>query len=145
MNWGNKLLVTFIVFGAGMSFLVYRSMNTNYELVDKEYYKNELRYQEVIDGVNRANALSDVVKLTQTSAGIALQLPAEMKGQRVSGTVHFYCDYDARNDRKFGLSTDTNGMQVLDDKLVASGSYLVKISWKAGDKDYYTEKPLTIN
>ncbi|MBL7740778.1 MAG: FixH family protein [Chitinophagaceae bacterium] len=144
MNWGNKLLVTFIVFGAGMFFLVYRAMSTNFELVDKEYYKNELRYQEVIDGVNRANALSEVVKLAKTDNGLVLQLPAEMKGQEVSGTVHFYCDYDAKRDRKFEIHTDNNGMQMLDDKLIVSGNYIVKISWKAGGKDYYTEKPLSI-
>lgn len=63
MNWGNKLLVTFIVFGAGMGVLVYKSMNTTYELVEKDYYKKELRYQEVIDGSNRANALSAAASL----------------------------------------------------------------------------------
>ena len=41
MNWGNKLLVTFVVFGAGMIFLVYRAVKTNYELVEKDYYKND--------------------------------------------------------------------------------------------------------
>ena len=41
MSWGNKLLVAFIVFAAGMFYLVYRSVNTNYELVEKDYYKSE--------------------------------------------------------------------------------------------------------
>ncbi|HEY6502806.1 MAG TPA: FixH family protein [Chitinophagaceae bacterium] len=145
MNWGNKLLITFLVFGAGMSYLVYRAVTTNFELVDKEYYKNELRYQEVIDGVNRANTLSDVVRLTQTGEGLVLQLPAEMKEQVIAGTVHFYCDYDAGKDKKFSLHTDTDGKQVLDNRQLASGNYTVKISWNAGDKKYYTEKPVTIN
>jgi hypothetical protein len=144
MNWGNKLLVTFIVFGAGMLFLVYRAVTTNFELVDKEYYKNELRYQEVIDGVNRANALSDVVTLAQTGSGLALQLPAEMKDQTITGTVHFYCDYDSKKDKKFALNTDASGGQLLDDKQITAGSYTAKISWKANDKEYYTEKPITV-
>ena len=145
MNWGNKLLVTFLVFGGGMSYLVYRAVSTNYELVDKEYYKSELRYQEVIDGVKRANALSDVVKLTQTGSGLALQLPAEMKDQTISGTVHFYCDYDAKKDKTFTLNTDAGGRQILDEKQVTPGNYTAKISWNANGSEYYTEKPITIN
>lgn len=145
MNWGNKLLVTFIVFGAGMSYLVYRAVNTDFELVEKEYYKSELRYQEVIDGIKRANALSDVVKLTQTDSGLSLQLPAEMKGQQVSGTVHLYCDYNAKRDKKFALNTDTEGRQILDEKQIAPGNYIAKITWSANGTGYYTEKPITIN
>jgi len=144
MNWGNKLLITFVVFGSGMFYLVYRSVTTNFELVDKEYYKNELRYQEVIDGVKRANALSDVVKLTSTDKGLELQLPAEMNDQKISGTVHFYCAYDAVKDKKFDLNTDATGWQVLNAKQIASGKYTVKINWKAGGEDYYTEKPIII-
>ena len=144
MNWGNKLLITFVVFGGGMFYLVYRSVTTNFELVDKDYYKNELRYQDVIDGVKRANALSDVVKLTPTVKGLELQLPAEMKDQKVAGTVHFYCAYDALKDRKFELNTDATGLQVLNAKLIASGNYTVKINWNAGGEEYYTEKSISL-
>ena len=42
MNWGNRLVIVFLVFGAGMGFLVYRSIKTNYELVETDYYKHEL-------------------------------------------------------------------------------------------------------
>ena len=144
MNWGNKLLVTFIVFGTGMSYLVYRSVTTNFELVDKDYYKNELRYQEVIDGTNRANGLSAAVKLEQSGGSIVLQLPAEMKDQLISGTIHFYCAYDGKKDKKFIVSTNADGMQVLDARQITPGNYTVKINWKANGKDYYTEKLITI-
>ena len=96
MNWGNKLLLTFIVFGAGMMYLVYRSVNTNYELVEKDYYKSELRYQQIIDGSNRANQLQSSVKIEQTSAGIILELPQEMKEKNISGDILFYCAYDQK-------------------------------------------------
>jgi len=144
MNWGNKLLITFVVFGGGMFYLVYRSVTTNFELVDKDYYKNELRYQDVIDGVKRANALSDVVKLTPTDEGLELQLPAEMRDQRIAGTVHFYCAYDAVKDKKFEVNTDASGKQLLNAKQITSGTYIVKINWNAGGEAYYTEKSITL-
>ena len=145
MNWGNKLLITFLIFGAGISFLVYRSMHTNFELVEKDYYKSELRYQEIIDGTNRANALSTIVQLQQNGEGLLLQLPAEMKDQPVSGNVLFYCDYDASKDRKFALQVNSDGLQLFERRELARGHYLVKINWNANGKDYYTEKMISID
>lgn len=143
MNWGNKLLVTFIVFGAGMTYLVYRSVNTNYELVDKEYYKNELAYQQVIDGAARANALS-ATDLHQDSNGIVLQLPDEMKNKSVTGNIHFYCAYDEKLDRTFALQTSPEGLQLFPASLFKPGTYTVKISWESNGSSYYTEKNISI-
>ncbi|MBI5856329.1 MAG: FixH family protein [Sphingobacteriales bacterium] len=144
MNWGNKLLLAFIVFAAGMFYLVYRSVNTNYELVEKDYYNKELRYQQVIDGMNRVNQLSNPVKLEQTGRGIILQLPEEMKNKAISGDVWFYCAYDEKKDKKFRLQPDADGMQIFQLSSVLPGNYMVKITWQGDGKDYFTEKKLTI-
>jgi FixH len=144
MNWGNKLLMTFIVFGAGMFYLVYRSMNTNFELVEKDYYKSELRYQEVIDGSNRANALSTAVNLQQTDNGIILQMPEELKSKVISGDILFYCSYDSKKDRKFQLKISSDGTQLFPSESITPGNYVVKVSWISDKQNYYTEKKLTI-
>ena len=145
MNWGNKLLVTFIVFGAGMLYLVYRSFSTNFDLVEKDYYKTELRYQEVIDATNSANALASTVKMEQTKEGnIVLQLPDEMKNKTISGDIWFYCAYDAAKDKKFELKTDKKGTQSFQLNTIKPGNYTVRINWTDSGKKYYTEKPLTV-
>jgi FixH len=145
MNWGNKLLITFLVFGGGILWLVYRSMNAKFELVEKDYYKSELRYQDVIDASNHANALATSVKIEQANGRVLLQLPEEMKGQRITGTVLFYCDYNSDQDRKFSLNVDANADQVFEKGALLPGNYLVKISWNANKTNYYTEKLMTIN
>lgn len=144
MNWGNKLLLTFITFGAGMTYLVYRSVNTNYELVEKDYYKSELRYQEVIDGSNRVNQLSSAVKIEQTNTGIILELPQEMKEKSISGEVFFYCAYNQKKDKKFTLQPDANGVQVFQATAISPGNYTVKISWRSEEKNYFSEKKLIV-
>ena len=40
MNWGNKLMLVFIVFALLIGTLVYKSINTKYDLVSKDYYKD---------------------------------------------------------------------------------------------------------
>lgn len=144
MNWGNKLLVTFIVFGTGMSYLVYRSMNTKFELVEKDYYKTELKYQEVIDGTKRVNALATPVSIEQKNKMLLLQLPDEMKNKNITGDILFYCDYNEKKDRKFMLQTNKDGQQYFSAGSVTPGSYTVKISWMNDGKNYYSEKALTI-
>jgi predicted DNA-binding protein (MmcQ/YjbR family) len=140
MNWGNKLLLTFIAFGAGMFYLVYRSATTNYEMAEKDYYKTELAYQQVIDGTKEANQLSTAVSLTQSEEGIKLQLPQEMKNKTLSGEVWFYCAYDEKRDKKFVLKSDAEAVQLFPSKEIKPGRYTVKINWTDGDKKYYTEK-----
>ena len=144
MSWGNKLLLTFIVFAGGMAYLVYRSMHVNFELVDKDYYKNELRYQEVIDATNQVNKLSSTVKLTQRSTGILLELPEEMKGKRITGDIFFYCAYDEKKDTRVTLDIDTDGKQLIGTSIVNPGNYTIKISWAHAGKNYFSENKLMV-
>ena len=144
MNWGNKLLITFIIFGAGIFYLVYRSMTTNFELVEKDYYKSELHYQQVIDGSNRAGALHSPVKLEQRENHILLQLPEEMKNKVVTGDVLFYCAYDEKKDKKFRLQVNDEGEQVFQTGTITPGNYTVKINWNSDSNNYYTEKTITV-
>lgn len=144
MNWGNKLLLAFIVFGTGMFYLVYRSMNTDYQLVEKDYYKSELRYQEVIDGASRANALDSSVKIVTIDGAVRLQLPSEMKNKEVTGELWFYCSYNEKNDKKIVLDVDEHAMQEFRQGFISPGIYTVKINWNTDGKNYYAEKLLTV-
>lgn len=139
MNWGNKLLVTFIVFGTAMSFLVYKSINTKSDLVSKEYYKDELAYQQVIDGTKNANALANKINITHNEKFITIQLPGELKGQPATGNILFYCAADASNDRKFDLKPDADGKQLLGKNMLAAVNYKVKIDWTVNGEHFYTE------
>jgi hypothetical protein len=144
MNWGHKLFLVFVVFAGGMFFLVYKSMHTNYELVSKEYYKDELTYQTIIDGVKSANALSDRLKIFQNDEIVTVQLPAEMKNGNVSGNIWFYCASDASKDRHITIRINENAIQQIDKEIFLPGTYEVKVDWTKDYKHYYTEQPLTI-
>lgn len=144
MSWGNKLLVTFIVFAGGIIFLVYRCMTTNYEMVEKDYYKKELNYQQVIDGSKEASLLATHVSVQQGENGITVQLPAEMKNKTLTGEVWFYCAYDEKKDKHFDLQTNQDAEQSITAGKIQPGTYTVKISWKDEQKNYYAEKPVTV-
>jgi hypothetical protein len=143
MSWGYKLMSVFIVFAAMIGYMSFRCFNTNFELVEKEYYKSELKYQDVIDGAAHANALSASPVFKQSGGDIILQLPDEMKNASISGNVLFYCAYDSKKDRRISLAIDKNGAQSFS-SMVLPGVYTVKIDWNKDGKNYYAEKSVTI-
>jgi nitrogen fixation protein FixH len=144
MNWGQKMLTVFIVFAAGMIYLVYRCMHVNTALVTKEYYKEELKYQDIIEGTKMANALREKVQLVQDGDVITVQLPAEMKNEKVSGNIWFYCAADVKKDRNVSIETNPEAMQRIDKKILLPGLYTVKFDWSSNKKHYHAEQTFTI-
>ena len=144
MNWGNRLLLVFIVFGLGMGYLAYRSTTTNFDLVETDYYATELRYQQEIDASKRAGALSQPVNIEQAASGVMIQFPAEMKNKKLEGTILFYCAYDRKSDRSFPVQPDTAGSQLIPAEKLPSGHFFVKINWKEGETKYYMEKQISV-
>lgn len=144
MNWGNRILLVFVVFAIGIAYLVYRATSTNFELVDAGYYKDELKYQQVIDSKNNANSLSALPKLEVSSNGLLLSFPAEMKQKKITGEIYFYCSYDSKKDKRFSLDIDSSAVQVFDIRKIFPGTYVAKISWADGSKSYYAENNITI-
>lgn len=143
MNWGYKMTAVFIVFAFMISYLVYRAMNVNFELVDKEYYKNELKYQEVIDGSENANALKFSPVLKQSGQQISITMPIDSTTKTVQGSAYFYCAYNQSKDRKFQLHPDRNGNQEFNQR-IDPGTYTVKIKWCSDGRNFYTEQQLTV-
>ena len=144
MNWCNKLLVAFLIFGGLMAYLVYRSLNTNFELVEKDYYKSELRYQQVIDGSKRLSDLNLALLLKQTEKEVVLELPAALRNKESVGDVWFYCAYDARKDKRVPLKTNAEGIELVATESFSPGNYIVKINWLMDNQYYYTEEKLSI-
>ena len=143
-NWGTKLAILFTIFASFILFLVYKCVNTKYELVSKEYYKDELRYQDKIDGQANANILSDI-KVGQTKNLVIVTFPKEQKGMKAEGELWFYCETNEDKDRKIPVSIDADGQQNIDKNTLAKGTYKVKITWDVSNKKYYSEKAITIN
>ncbi|MBO9562283.1 MAG: FixH family protein [Niastella sp.] len=145
MNWGNKLILVFIAFGAMMSYLVYRCMKVPVNLVSKEYYREEIAYQEVIDSRNNTGTLSTAIQLTENKETIGLFLPAEMKHKKTAGKILLYYPANAKYDRQFPLQTDSAAFQALSKETLMPGNYVVKISWQSDGTHYYSEQPFTIH
>src|SRR5688572_559345 len=104
LNFGHKLLITFLVFGGIMFSLVYGSMSTTFELVSKDYYKDELAFQQVIDARANAKKLEISPEIRLKGDTVTIHLPASLAGDIDEGKVSFYCPSEAAKDKSFELA-----------------------------------------
>ncbi len=145
LNWGHKLTIVFIAFAAFIFFLIYKTTQSHFDLVSKDYYKDELAYQQVIDGTNLANKLSSGIQVQQQNDQISIQFPQEMKQKKAEGTIFFYCSADSGKDKKINIQLSEEAVQIIPAKDILPGKYVLKINWKTDNQNYYNEQPVTIN
>jgi nitrogen fixation protein FixH len=145
LNFGHKLLITFLVFGGIMFSLVYGSMSTTFELVSKDYYKDELAFQQVIDARANAKTLEIPPGVTLKGDSVIVHFPASLAGNIEEGKVSFYCPSEAAKDKTFQLVIDASGNQAfLAGKDIAAGRYTIKLSWKSNGKNFLHESSLLV-
>lgn len=143
-HWGHKVMLGFVAFAGMILYLVVQSVQTKFDLVSKEYYKDELQYQQIIDGASRANQLSQSVSVVQADKHIVIRLPDEMKHTQVSGKLLFYCADNARKDFRMPLQVNAEAVQQINSQSFMPGNYTAKIHWESNGRQYYAEQFITI-
>jgi hypothetical protein len=143
MNWGYKILCVYVVFVAGISFLVYKSSSQKMDLVTTDYYAKELKYQQRIDETSRGNSLSGPVKYSVKNDGVDILLPGEFSGKTVSGDMVLYCPADEDKDVKQHFSTQGTAIS-LPVHGIKKGYYNLQLSWQADGVSYYFEAKVHI-
>ncbi|MBK8090389.1 MAG: FixH family protein [Chitinophagaceae bacterium] len=125
--------------------MIYKTTQSHFDLVSKDYYKDELAYQQVIDGTNLANKLSSGIQVQQQNDQISIQFPQEMKQKKAEGTIFFYCSADSGKDKKINIQLSEEAVQIIPAKDILPGKYVLKINWKTDNQNYYNEQPVSIN
>jgi len=124
-------------------FAVHREQ-TKFELVSKDYYQDELRYQDKIDGAANA-ALEAPISIQVNDEIISIEFPDAQKNANITGEAWFYCSVDATKDKRFVLSVDSTGIQRIERKGLQKGDYQIKISYEINQKKYYVAQQLHLH
>lgn len=145
MNWGHKIIIVFVLFTIGLFTLITKCMRSPVDMVTSNYYAEELKYQQVIDGRKQAQTLSSPVEINQSGAAVAIMFPEEMHGISLTGNVLFYRASDSRRDVNVALTPDEKGEMRISKARFLKGNYRVQLQWQAGGKEYYQESYVTVN
>jgi hypothetical protein len=141
MNWGYKILFVYVIFIAGILFMVFKSSTQKMDLVTTDYYAKELKYQEKIDESNRANALSEELQYQIKDNAITINFPKDFSAKKITGTVNLYCPWDETKDITQNFSLQDAALII---KTVNKGQHELHISWQAAGVTYYFEKKIFI-
>lgn len=141
LSWGYKILFVYIAFVAGMGFLVFKASNQKFDLVTKDYYDQELKYQNIIDQSANTAKLSAPLGVERSAGQLKINFPIEMKDKQKSIDFYLYFPADAKRDfRKLINIGENEFTQPLPEAM--RGNYELKLSWEVEGVKYYFEKKL---
>lgn len=140
MNWGKGIIIVCALFISGMAFMVYTTMTKNIDLVTKNYYEEEIQYQQKIDKMNNSKELNEKIKIESTADGVLITYPLK----NINGEVSLYRPSDAKKDIRIPASADELGRQLIPKGILESGLWKVQVSWNADGVEYFNEEKVVI-
>jgi hypothetical protein len=144
LNWGYKIAAFYLLFVAGMAYLVISSSMQRVDLVTADYYGEEIRYQDRINEKRNAEGLSAPVQVSYEAGVITLRFPEELKGKKIEGMAQLYCPSDKNKDLLQSIFAENNTARIIIPRQNI-GFHQLKLNWKADGVGYYLEKNLTLN
>jgi hypothetical protein len=142
--WPLGIIITFGLFFAGMAAVVGIASTHREDLVNGNYYEQELKYQDTIDSAARATAAGASIRYDAAAGLVTVIAPVAQLAQKFSGSVTLYRANDPKLDREFLLEPKSDGTQTLDVSKLAAGPWRVRAAWTADGKNYFLEEKFIV-
>ncbi|MFA8434482.1 MAG: FixH family protein [Marinifilaceae bacterium] len=143
LNWGNKIAIGASTYVIGILIFVGFSTTQKINLVSKDYYPKEIKYQDQIEKIKNTNALKEKILVTQENGTLQLQFPNEIEGA-IQGEIVFYRPSDYEMDVKLKIALNQDNTQNINTDNLLSGRYNVKIEWSTEGKEYFQEEAIFV-
>ncbi len=142
MNWGKWIVVSFILFAVFIGVLVTVCVREDINLVSKNYYSDELAYQQQIDRINNTSQLEEKPRLLVVDQ--ALEIHFNQFNNLDKGELILFRPSDVRFDKKFILHAASAEVQKFDVSHLTKGMYRAKMQWTMNGKEYFFENILNL-
>lgn len=142
-HWGAGIFILYGIFVLGILSMVAFYMGQDVQLISKEYYDDEIRYQNKIEKLKRTYALKDEVTFKAIDEKVKISFP-ETIHEKISGEIVFFRPSDNKYDFREKLDIDSNGVQIVNFHGKRKGMWKVELSWKAGSDEYLSEETISI-
>ena len=145
ISWGYKITILYVGFVALIVCMVTMAMHQKVDLVSKDYYEQELKFQDKINKTNRANALKEPLTWEIKQSELKLKFPQQFNGQKINGSIYFFRPSDASLDKTITIPTDTATVKNIPTQQLKKGLYKMQISWDVNSQEYYNEGIIQVN
>jgi hypothetical protein len=142
MNWGHKIFLVIVVFIIGMLSLVFVAIKQSNEMMDSNYYEQELKYQKTIDAASNFNRLGLKLQITQDASKLYIKFPVTFTHSVSEGYIEFLKPDNQKKDYKQNVLIDAEGTQTILKNKLDKGSYVLRLFWVNKNVPYYFEDKL---
>ncbi len=144
-NWGVGITIFIVLFIIiTVSFVIY-STTLNIDLVEDNYYENEINYQQQIDKISRSKKLEQKIIVHSLDKAVLIEYPNIFDFKEIKGKINFYRPSEKKLDFITKVEPDTNGKQIVQSSNFIKGLWRVKFDWSVGDTSFYDEQILMMN
>jgi hypothetical protein len=138
MNWGNSIVLSFVLFAVFIGTLVSVCMKQEINLVAPDYYKQELNYQKQIERLHNASQL--LMKPDISISNSMLLVAFDQFNRIESGELKLIRPSNPEFDNSFILQATADSIQQFDLSNQPSGMYKAKMTWAMNGKEFFFEK-----
>jgi hypothetical protein len=142
MNFGNWIVVAFVLFTVFIGTLVTVCVREDVDLVSKDYYQQELVYQDQIQRLNNTSGLKQRPELKIVDQ--TLQVTYDKWDDIDNGELKLFCPSNPRMDRNFPLVRSGDSVQSFGVENLQKGMYRAKLKWEMNGKEFYIEEVVYI-
>ena len=144
--WGVGIFVLYSGFVLAVIVVVTFASFQEIQLVEPNYYQQELVYQQQIDRVKRTLELPTSVSFNYNGSTrlLTVNYPPEVERAKLSGDIALIRPSNADLDLSVPVLPDSTGRQEIDASRLAKGLWRVKALWKIDADEYYNEDMIVI-
>jgi len=137
MHWGNKITLVFIGFVILIVSMVIFSTQQEFDMVEENYYEEEIAYQGKMDEIKNGNEWAGAVSVKQEDNNLKLLFEG---ADKVKGKIKFFRSSDANLDFFIPISEEVN----IPIEKFKAGNWKVSFSWEANGVKYFKEEQIFI-
>lgn len=141
---GNTVLIGFGAMILFMIWLVYQCTQNPSLMVSKDYYKQELVHQEIIDAKQTFIDLKTPIRLETGRDQLELYIPDTLNKQLSKINISFFQYANPDGDSNMEVPVSADGVYRFDRKKFASGKYRIDIDMYAGSQRYFERQSVTL-
>jgi hypothetical protein len=143
-NWGTGIALVYSLFALSIIALVVSSFRKKLDLDSKDYYLQELVFQNQIDKSNRARSLKSPLKWVVERETIRINYPQIFAGSRITGNIYLFKPSDNNADVNFQINADKNLQQEITTSTLSKGMYKIRIDWAVNGLTFFNDGVIEI-
>ena len=143
-HWGIGIAVVYMGFVLIRIITIIISEQNDVDLIAKNYYEREIKYEERIQEIRNTKSLSEPLSVKTEKRTVTITFPKQFQNDLLRGNITFFRPSNKGMDTIISLKPDSNSVQRMQLHSLIRGYWKIQISWEYETKKYYEEYPLIL-